>query len=216
VIFTAYLDEADTHGPNPTIIMAAFLGHAYQWRRFEAKLAKIQKEYGFKIFHAKDFKSRNGDFKGWDEKKRARLIGDFSQLIDTTLTSGMAVHLEYDRYLSEYKSPPIPKRMRLDSHYGACFRVCMSRIMQLLRERGGQDSLHVVLERGHRNAGDCERIFHEFKTMGTQQLFAGLATFALQDKKAAIPSCSQICLRQSIQRSGHTVPPEPCTQMTLQ
>jgi hypothetical protein len=33
VIFTAYLDEADTHGPSPDIIMAGFLGHAFQWRR---------------------------------------------------------------------------------------------------------------------------------------------------------------------------------------
>jgi hypothetical protein len=30
VIFTAYFDETDTHGPAPTAILAAFLGHAYQ------------------------------------------------------------------------------------------------------------------------------------------------------------------------------------------
>jgi hypothetical protein len=28
VIFTAYLDEADTHGPAPTVILAGFLGTA--------------------------------------------------------------------------------------------------------------------------------------------------------------------------------------------
>ncbi len=55
MIFAVYFDEADTHGPAPTIIMAAYLGHAYEWRRFEAKLAKLQKSYGFRVFHAKDF-----------------------------------------------------------------------------------------------------------------------------------------------------------------
>jgi hypothetical protein len=42
VIFTAYFDEADTHGAAPTVILAAFLGHAFEWRRFEQKLAKLQ------------------------------------------------------------------------------------------------------------------------------------------------------------------------------
>jgi hypothetical protein len=46
VIFTAHFDEADTHGPEPTIIMAAFLGHAYQWRRFEMKLGRLQSKHG--------------------------------------------------------------------------------------------------------------------------------------------------------------------------
>jgi hypothetical protein len=30
VLFTAYLDESDTHGTAPTVIMAGFLGHARQ------------------------------------------------------------------------------------------------------------------------------------------------------------------------------------------
>ena len=47
VIFTAYFDEADTHGPSPDIIMAGFLGHAFQWRRFQKKLAKIQRKENF-------------------------------------------------------------------------------------------------------------------------------------------------------------------------
>ena len=110
MIFTAYMDEADTHGPEPTIIMASFLGHAYQWRRFELKLSRIQKEYGFRIFHAKDFKSRSGEFSGWSTAKLTALIGDLSDLVRDNLTEGTAVHLEYERYIKEYKSSPIPKK----------------------------------------------------------------------------------------------------------
>ncbi len=44
-----------------------------------------------------------------------RCIGRFHS------TEGMAVHLEYERFVNEYKSEPIPKKLRLDSHYGACF-----------------------------------------------------------------------------------------------
>jgi hypothetical protein len=34
VLYTAYFDEADTHGPAPTIIMAGFLGSRAQWEVF--------------------------------------------------------------------------------------------------------------------------------------------------------------------------------------
>jgi hypothetical protein len=31
VLYTAYFDEADTHGSAPTVIMASFLGTTRQW-----------------------------------------------------------------------------------------------------------------------------------------------------------------------------------------
>ena len=77
MIFTAYFDEADTHGPAPTVIMAGYIGHAYQWRRFEQKLARLQARDGFRIFHAKDFKARVGEFSGWlkgERQTRVKLI----------------------------------------------------------------------------------------------------------------------------------------------
>lgn len=92
---------------------------------------------------------------------------DFSNLIRTTLVEGMAVHLEYSRYLNEYKSHPIPKKMQPDSHYGVCFRVCLSRVLQIIKERGNKDIVHIVLERGHQNAGDCERIFNDSRSLAT-------------------------------------------------
>jgi hypothetical protein len=110
MIFTAYMDEADTHGPKPTIIMAAFLGHAYQWRRFEIKLGRIQTRFGFKIFHAKDFKQKNGEFQGWSDDKCKALIDALTQLVEENLTIGFATHLERERYLAEYKAPPVPDR----------------------------------------------------------------------------------------------------------
>jgi hypothetical protein len=139
VIFTAYFDETDTHGPAPTVILAAFLGHAFQWRRFEKKLAKIQARENFSIFHAKEFKSRTGDFRGWSNTQQTRLIAKLTDLVRLTLTEGMAVALSHERYQTEYRAPPIPKKMNLDSQYGACFRCCMARLFDVMAERGYQD-----------------------------------------------------------------------------
>jgi hypothetical protein len=151
VIFTAYFDEADTHGPAPTVILAAHLGHAFQWRRFEKKLAKIRAHEGFSIFHARDFKARTGEFRGWSDAQCDRLIDKLKTLAKRTLTQGLAVALSRERYLTEYRAPPIPRKMNLDSQLGACFRACMAHLFDVMRERGYQDRLNVVMEDGHPN-----------------------------------------------------------------
>lgn len=187
VIFTAYMDEADTHDREPTIIMSAFLGHAYQWRRFEAKLVKIQREFGFRIFHAKHFKSRSGEFSGWPPEKCKRLIAELTELVSENLTEGLAVHLEYRRFKEEYRASPVPKGMNLDSQYGVCFRACLARIMTVLRDKGRKPTLHIVLERGNPHSGDCERIFNDFKMLWSENGSEFFGTFTLQDKQSCMP-----------------------------
>jgi hypothetical protein len=67
LLFTAYFDEPDTHGPSPTIIMAGFLGHAREWEIFDRRLRALQRRHGFSIFHASDFKSNSGEFADWPD-----------------------------------------------------------------------------------------------------------------------------------------------------
>jgi hypothetical protein len=162
VIFTAYFDEADTHGPAPTIIMAAYVGRASQWRRFERRIAKLQKRYGFSIFHGKDFRARAGEFSGSPDAKCDALVSD---LMEATrrLERGVAIALSRDRYLNEYRAPPIPKKFNLDSQYGACFRGCLGYLLPFMDNKGGKDKLNVVIEHGHPNAGNCLSIFEDIK-----------------------------------------------------
>ncbi len=164
MIFTAYFDEADAHGPAPTLIMSAYLGHTYQWRRFEKKLARLQMEFGFKIFHGKEFKARSGEFSGWSDEKCASLIKEIVNLVRYNLTRGLTVHLEHDRYMNEYRAPPFPPKVHVDSQYGICFRACLGSIFEVLDARGNRDRLNVVIEHGHKNVGDCQRIWAEMKS----------------------------------------------------
>lgn len=118
MLFTAYFDEADTHGPSPTVIMAGFLGTARQWEIFERRLRGLQRRDAFSIFHVNEFKSKSSEFAGWSDPKCMKLVGDLAELVRDNLTEGFTVHLERDRYLNEYRAPPIPKKMTLDSQYG--------------------------------------------------------------------------------------------------
>ncbi len=135
------------------------------------------------------------------------LLDDLGTLISDNLFEGMAVHLEYDRYLNEYKAPPIPQKMKLDSHYGVCFRACMARMISRMRKKGGKDILHVVLERGHKNAMDCERIFNDFKVRFRQQGADLFGSFTLEDKQSCMPlmAADMIAATYSIMRARQSI-----------
>jgi hypothetical protein len=187
VIFTAYFDEADTHGPAPTVILAGFLAHAYQWRRFELKLGHLQERYGFKIFHAKDFKAKAGEFRGWSDEKCEHLVSDLTYLVKDNLTEGITIALERDPYLTEYRSPPIPKKMILDSQYGVCFRACLAQIISIVTQRGIRQKLHVVIESGHNNVRDCLRIFNDIKSNLNRRDIDLLGDFTIAKKREKPP-----------------------------
>jgi hypothetical protein len=187
VIFTSYFDEADTHGPSPTVILAGYLGHAFQWRRFEKKLTKLRAKHNFKIFHSKEFKARTKGFDGWSDTQCNNLVDDLTDMMEKTLSEGFAMALERDRYLNEYRSPPIPRKMNLDSQYGVCFRSCMFHLMDRMSKRGYRDRLNVVIEDGHPNVYDCGRIFGDLKRRYERLGINVLGSFTIEQKQSCPP-----------------------------
>ncbi|MBN8990212.1 MAG: hypothetical protein J0H42_18355 [Rhizobiales bacterium] len=183
--YSFYLDETDTHGPAPTIIMAGYLGHDYQWRRFDVKLARLQAQYGFRNFHAHEFDAKRNEFAGWSDRKCLDLVTDIGELARANLTEGMAVSLEHARYMGEYRAPPIPKKMLLDSQYGVCFRACLARLFDVMEARNHRDTVDVIVESGHKNAGDCQRIFNDLKRRFDHLGIPALGTFSTASKAAA-------------------------------
>jgi hypothetical protein len=163
VIFTAYVDESDTHGVSPTIILGAFLGHAYQWRIFNRDLDRLRKQYGFNIFHAKDFKAQTGEFRGWNDEKCSNLIYDLTSLVRDDLTEGATIWLERDRYLREYRNTVFPPKMQPDSQFGVCFRGLLAHLIRYVASTGKKPVLHIVVEKGHPNIGAVDVIFDQFK-----------------------------------------------------
>jgi len=144
--------------------MASFLGHVRQWELFDRKLKALQRRDGFSIFHATEFTHKTGEFAGWSDEKCKTLIYDLTILVRDNLTEGITVHLERDRYLNEYRTRPIPKKMNLDSQYGVCFRACIRHVLDLVLRDGKRHRLNVVIEDGHVNIGDTFRIYNDLKS----------------------------------------------------
>ena len=185
---TGYLDESGTHDGEAAIVMGGFLARADQWKQFQIAFDKVKERRGFRVFHTVKFKNKKGDFKGWNDDQVAELLLDLRQLTSFGLTDSVAITLDNESFKTQYKGDGTPRKGRLDSAYGLCFRMCLYYfILEAMKRkrRGKFPDLHIVLEAGHRNSGDAERIFLEVKTE-----FASvglLKTLKLADKDECDP-----------------------------
>ena len=137
LLFTAYFDEADTHGPLPDMVMAAFLGEAREWQLFQRRLRNLQDKERFDIFHGKEIRS-------YGSAKGMKIVHGLTELVRDTLTEGVCMQLPYDRYLTEYRQSVTPKGISLDSQYGVCFRILLSHIVNLLTAKDRKHRLHML------------------------------------------------------------------------
>jgi hypothetical protein len=167
--------------------MACFLGHSRQWELFGRRLRRLQRRDGFGIFHATEFRSKSGNFSGWNDTKCMQLVHDLTELVRDNLTEGVTMFLERERYLNEYRKPPIPKKMMLDSQYGVCFRACMAHLVAILMAEGKRHRLNAVIEDGHRNVGDTIRIFNDMKLQVRHRLGVDLLGTITKVKKSQSP-----------------------------
>jgi hypothetical protein len=184
-VFTAYLDESGTHDGSPLTVMGGVLARAEQWRDFEKKFASVQKQYGFKVWHTKKFKKEAGDFKGWTDEKCSDLYWSMQKISSFGLTDIAALTLDNASYEADYKAGDLPRRARLDTKYGLCFRYCLVHfVLEVLkrRHRNKIPPLHIVLEAGHVNFGDAERVFLEEKRLWVHAGVPILRTITKADK----------------------------------
>jgi hypothetical protein len=168
MILTGYFDESGTHYGSPATVVSGVMGSAQQWLEYQRRLNVLKKKYGFSVFHAKEFKQKSGQFKGWSDEKCRALFSEFHEAGANLMEAANSILTNAD-FAKEYRGGDRPRKLRLDTAYGLCFRNCLTYLVLEATRRFGhhkkfeQTSLHVVMEGGHKNRGDAERIFFEMK-----------------------------------------------------
>jgi Protein of unknown function (DUF3800) len=167
-----YIDESGTHGDSPVTVMAGVMANAPQWQRFEIEFARLKAQYGYQIFHTKKFKRRSGEFRGWHPIRQLSLMQDLGSLTQSAFIDSVTVTLDNADYKANYIGGDKPRRLRLESSYGLCFRQCALyfalEAMKWIHE-GSPPKLHFVLESGHRNWNEVRNIFNEIKKDALEQ-----------------------------------------------
>ncbi|WP_158925409.1 hypothetical protein [Acidisphaera sp. S103] len=96
------------------------MANARQWSLFQARLNAMKRQYGFRVFHGKDFKSQIGEFRGWSEQKCRAFLHDFG-VAGGDLTEIVNCLLPNADYEQNYRrASGDPKRLRLDTAYALC------------------------------------------------------------------------------------------------
>ena len=73
------------------------------------RIKALQRRDDFSVFHAKDFRSLRGEFRGWGPEKCARLVNDLAVTIRDHLKEAVYAVLPRQLYMQEYRSLPFPK-----------------------------------------------------------------------------------------------------------
>jgi hypothetical protein len=168
LILTAYFDESGTHAGSPATILSGIMGTANQWAHFQTEMNKIKARYSFTVFHAKEFRAQSGEFRGWSPYKCRALLQEM-MAASSKLMDAITITLTNDVYEQSYREGEQHRRLRLDTKYALCLRYALLNfVVQALKKLGnhrkfGETRLNVVMESGHKNAGDAERVFHEMR-----------------------------------------------------
>lgn len=192
-VYTGYLDESGTHDGSPLTVMGGLLGRVEQWKEFEKQFSQLQTDYGFRVWHTKKFKRKAGDFQGWTDEKCHDLYWALQKVAGIGLTDAVATTLNNASYDADYKFGFVPKKARFDTKYGLCFRVCLIHFVQEVLKRKRRDRippLHIVLEAGHANCGDAQRIFLDEKSRYERAGLPVLHTLTVADKD----DCTQLMM----------------------
>lgn len=169
MIVTAYLDESCTHNESEIFVVAGYVGHAAQWRKFDKKWKRLLAKYELPYFHAKEIKPISSLCRGWSQDKCNELFRETERLSHQASIFSFISSLKKSEYNEIYKvhEKRRPKGMIApDSMYGACFRYCISLLPVMLEKVFGDKeiTLHVILEGGHNNVYDAVRIWGLLKT----------------------------------------------------
>jgi hypothetical protein len=187
VIVTAYIDESGTHD-SPVTILGGWVGRLGQWASFDPQWKKLLKRNELTYFHSRKLRHSKGEFSGWSVSKKQNFLSLAAKTGLRHLEFGFAVLLGEDDYQEHYIAGYRPKEIPLDSRYGLCFRHLLSFIPRFAIEafKGRDLDMHFVLESGHVNYGDADRIFNKVKKSRVkheQDVVRILRTITAGDKK---------------------------------
>jgi hypothetical protein len=168
--------------------MAGYLGNAQQWDAFEsdwkAFLSKHPSVEEIGGTHAKDVLRRRGHYHKLPD---ADYAGFVDEMVNTVVTAGfkaILVTLTNDDFIEFRKWEKAQgRRDKLESAYALCFRMCMCKLAGHVRDFHPSECVSFVVESGHKNAGDAERLFRITKNAPrSSKRFPQLGTFTEASK----------------------------------
>ncbi len=185
MIIRVYIDESGTHAGAPVMILAGYIGRLGQWHAFDSKWERLLKREGLTHAHAKDIWHGTKEWKGWTLKQKIAFCLKTDKLCQQQTLCCFSVVLTEADYKTHYAAKPAPRKGRVDTMYGLAFRICLSHLPDMIARSVGLDGLQInfIMESGHKNAGDADRILSDLRRLGDPTLSPYVGTLSFAEKK---------------------------------
>lgn len=186
VYLRAYVDESGTHDDAKHLLMGGHVSSIQKWKRFDREWMAALGAVGIDQIISKELVRASGTFSKWPTHKFDTLQEGTLKACERVGGFGLTTRLDYADFDDCYNCEPRPKRGRLDSAYGFCFRhwlwTVQNHAADLYADHASYPKgIYVVLEGGAANFGDAARVFQEMKAAPNQKI--PLLGFAAGDKK---------------------------------
>lgn len=190
--FEMYLDDSGTHVESPIAIAACYVAEKAQWDHFVRDWDEAREEYGFDVFHMKDFMAHpdkgRKPFCDWSSDKKNKLYSRLAAIINTRARHGFGFAVPTEAF-RKY----VPERVQREVTSDA-FTFAVQSLLSLVRswyERYGQGkSVRYVFD-DRQSMGKVRQIWDTMKEHPEHAAKLGMMTNSLDGFAFSNANCSK-------------------------
>src|SRR5437868_14206582 len=82
---TAYFDESGHSASTRVVAMGGAISGPKLWEEARLKWKAALDRFGVRVFHMTDFENRQGEFGGWDEKRKRGLLAELMTSVESVV-----------------------------------------------------------------------------------------------------------------------------------
>jgi hypothetical protein len=141
---TIFFDDSGTHPESSIAVAACYASTVEQWKAFERNWDDAKQSANFGTFHLVDFAAGHGEFKGWSDTKKRKVLIRLCNIINTRVEVGYAVAVPkqvYDVVIQEQF-----RALCGQFHYTFALRHCATKIAVWRRKYHKAASMKYVFD----------------------------------------------------------------------
>jgi hypothetical protein len=162
VFLTAYFDESGTHEGSPVSVVAGYLATIHQWRVFETRWQKMLKGAKVNVFHMVDLEHSWGEFQGWSEEQRRKLIREATRIIrdQTEMGVGLAT------FVQDFNvTMTLPFQKWFGGIYGWCGWGAINIAARWAPQSGYTNPIHYIFEAGAKGRHELDHLIGDIENV---------------------------------------------------
>jgi len=151
---TIVFDDSGTHPESSVAVAACYASTVEQWKEFERNWNDAKRDAHFDIFHMAKFAASQGEFAGWSNTQKRKVLIRLCGIINTRVKVGYAVAVPkriYDAVIQDSFRDFCGR-----FHYTFALRQCATRIADWRRKYHKDASMKYVFDQMGTNHGKGE------------------------------------------------------------